>query len=282
VLDAAIAQIEASATEHFGKVDGWTGQCDGFIKTAKDALERFKKSGQNGDMMTIEGGPGTIKAMSDIARKDSTEFGKSWFEYREWNPSVNGVDKTTAANFSKKRSETINLQKGYQAKIHKMELQIKEAEGILKAAKAVEGNQAADVEDDRKEAKALEASVGALLEEIKTGNKIGLQVLKKNCDTISKTSKQKAISKDLHNSMTGVFKNAVSCHKEMNNRAKTMDSLLKNGKTTLKDNLTDAAVKKSLDAVDKDVKEGQKLVQDAAKLIAQSTKDLAAIAKAAK
>jgi hypothetical protein len=283
-LDDDIGQVKKNAIEHFEKIDAWLGQCEGFLTTAKESLERFKKSGQSGEMSVIEGGPGTITAMAKIAQTDADDFGKSWFQYRGLNPSSPpmNLDKKYCANFSKVRSDTMNSQKSFGAKIDRMEMLSKQAEGIVKLAKAVAAGNVADIAESRKEAETLRKEVEILAKEVEAP-KVGMGSLRQNVDTIGKAAKLKTTTKDHHNMLQGILKNAIAIHKGIGNRVKTMTDLIKNAKAGFDaDTLKDGKVKAAVDEADKDLKEAQKNHTEAGKLIAQASKDMAVVAKIAK
>lgn len=282
-LDDDIGQVNKNSIEHFQNIDSWVGQCVGFLKTSKDALERFKKTGSVGEMMTIEGGPGTIMQMAKIATKDADEFGKSWFQYRTFNPTANGLDKKFCANFYKVRTDIMNQQKGYGAKIDRMEMLSKEAEGVIKLAKAAASQQGRDVDEARKDADSMRMEVAALLTDIIKTPKINFDNLQQNCDTIAKGAAQKTATKDHYAMLQSVFKNAVAIHKGISTRVKSIGELIKNGEGALAaDELKDAKVKGSIDLAKKDQTAAKAKLDEATKLIAKSTKDLAAVGKIAK
>jgi hypothetical protein len=281
-LSDDIKAIHASGKKHFQNVDQWLGQAEGFLKTAKESAATFEKTKDHSLVMVVEGGPATIRHLLDEAKSDADDFGKSWFEYRTYNPTsaIKGqaLDDKYVKPFAKERMDLMGESKGYVAKVGKIENLIGEAQSLVKLVKSLDQRELHDIEDDRKDAK----QVAAAIAKIKTEADISKGKAESNAKGIAGAASQTSCTKEMFQTCQSFMKNMISLDKGVRNDLLSAQKILDTTKKALADHLKDSVIAKELNEAERDLAAVQKDSDEIRKIIAASTKDLAAAQKKVK
>ena len=273
-----IKAIHANGKKHFQNVDQWLGQAEGFLKTAKESVTKFEKTKDHSLVLVVEGGPATIRHLLDEAKSDADDFGKSWFEYRAYNPTSQGLDDKYAKSFAKARMDLMGESKGYGAKVGKIENLVSEAQSLVKLVKSLDQRELHDIEDDRKDAKQVAAGIA----KIKKDADISKGKAESNAKGIAGTASQTSCTKELFQTCQSLMKNMISLDKGVRNDLLSAQKILDTTKKTLADHLKDGVIAKELADADQDLAAVQKTSDEIRKIIVASTKDLAAAQKKVK
>ncbi len=148
-LSDNMALVKKASTELSLFLETQLTQAVGFLKAGQDAAKK-------GQILVVEGCPGTIETILDIAKKAADEYGRAWFSYRTGNSpkEVIGSDFTS---FTSVRTEVMNEGKIQAGKVDKIKSLVAQAQELLKTAKQ---NASQDGPDDAPD-QALKAKAAA-------------------------------------------------------------------------------------------------------------------------
>lgn len=252
------AILKAGTTVYFPKIDAWLGQAEGYIKTAKDELEKMRTG--RGSALSVEmvnGGTGLIKSLAEMAQKENLAFGSAWATYRTGNAGQAGVQPAHFAILSSSRTQLMSDSKAVVAKAEKIKELVKQAEVLGRTAKNLAGAALRDEGDAIADAKETAENVAQELDELeKTAHSAS-----NRCGTIKKTAADSKATAEALKLMAGFWKDIVAAHTQVKNQLKTIHTMVKQapdqvgaaylGVAKVKEELQKAAAaqKKATDAV---------------------------------
>ena len=220
----------------------------------------------------VDGGPATIAAIVKFAKDDADEFGASWLDYRTFNPS--GLDGKFAKAFSKTRADLMSEQKGFMAKLDKMQKLGEEAESLVKLIGKLSASALDSLEDAQDDAKKLATRVAQAMPSAEKNqgqvntNATNLGKLATGPFDHQKDDPQKQLIY-----AQGVMKNMISLDKEVRNDLLSLAKVLETAQKSLKDYADDPQVKKSLGDALKSLAELKKVSDEIRKKIQAAAKD---------
>jgi len=232
------------------KVEDSLGQAMKFNETAKATLARYQKTHESKDLMVLEGAPGTIKALADIANKEMMDFAQTWDCYRQWNSG----DPKATAEFNSIRNSIMELTKTSRGKVTRIETMSKEAEAYKKAGAEASSLTLATPEEKVAEAKDITKRLNEMLKPLNGGKETVDAVITNGTKFTTYTKGPIAGLKTMLKNLETQYSFTVKSVQTFTSTVASMQKVLATGKASIqpaymKDSKVAAAVKEADDLV---------------------------------
>ncbi|MBY0310811.1 MAG: hypothetical protein K2W85_01955 [Phycisphaerales bacterium] len=118
--------VKKASTELSLFLETQLSQAAGFLKSGQDAAKK-------GQLMVVQGCPGTIDVLLGLAKKASDDFGSAWMSYRAASKPAE-VSASDYTGFTTIRTEVMNEGKIQVGKVEKIKSLLAQAQELLKTA----------------------------------------------------------------------------------------------------------------------------------------------------
>lgn len=267
-LEGDITAVASSFKGHAVKVDTALTDMIKEYKLGEAGLKAFEK---NPDMRTnqklfdVAAKTGErMKRVYDAAKQDANEFGKSWFEYREFNPTnAYKIDKKYTAKFSATVGKIMNEQKPFTSKLQKMEVMIKQGETLADRARTAVNAALGATNAGKKESEKLAQNTGKILNDMINKKGTNYAVVEQAEKTIGSMMKSNPKgTPDVIRNSDSLQKNAIAGHKYLQTGWRAIEKLTKAAEATLGKS-TDTDIAKNYKQAKSDEAAAKKLYEDA-------------------
>lgn len=257
-LTKDMQEVKKSANQHFAKIDAWLGDSARQVKRAQSGLKGYKATFMMPEYNEAVNPELEIEDIVDLAKQDALEFGKSWFEYRGLNPKTKHLDDKHLKDFYKARTGIMGDQKGYLAKIKKMQSLQSLAGIVAKEAKSMSGSHATDLSGTQSDVADLAKKIAGSLKDMK--DRQGKMV--KRATMIENIAALDTLGQKEFDTSRSSLQEMIAVHKEIKDQTKTLKKeLAAESKSIDKSFLKDPKISQGL----KDSKDGIAAAEDLVK-----------------
>jgi DNA repair exonuclease SbcCD ATPase subunit len=280
-----LGKVRINFEQHAQNIQKIMVDCAQLLATAEKAVKRYEEDPTPFETLQAKGiasrAAEEIGTKVEEAKAQDLDYGKSWFEYRGYNPVKDGLDENYATKAADLKSALMNDGKPVTAKIKTMASLQEKAQALVDRVEAASKRGMKEIEDQRESAKKLAGEAAKIANAIENTKGNNLMALKNTSQNILLGVAEKPVKPDTPRVVRDYITNITSADKFLRERFAAMKRLVDSIKKEfdaeeLKDDEIAKSVQEIMDAQKKAKDEYDELIVEVKKAIEAGVKFIAA------